>query len=79
MDSVDVYTYFCSKLECPCEGNKFSLLCSSSNGSRRASMTESKVTSAYLAKYVPSQTKLLISVKYSIFNVWMANRLIGRI
>jgi hypothetical protein len=43
--SVDVYLYSCSELECPREGDKFSLLCTSPYWQwRGASVTESKVT-----------------------------------
>jgi hypothetical protein len=65
--SVDVYPYFFSELEHQYQGDKFSLLCKEvPTGSRQASVTVSRVTTAYLAKCMPSQTKLLPSVKYSI-------------
>jgi hypothetical protein len=63
--SVDVYLYSCSELDCLCEGNKFSLLYRSPTGSGQASVTESRVTTAYPAKCVLSWKKLLPCVKYS--------------
>jgi hypothetical protein len=72
--SIDVYPYSCSEAECTCEGNKFSLLCKSSNQQQVGLMTESRVTIAYLANmYCPDKAAAICE----IFNVWVAKRLIS--
>jgi hypothetical protein len=58
-------------LECPCKGDKFSLFADVPTSSGWASVTESRITIAYPAKHVPSQVKLLLSVKY------LKSRLVG--
>jgi hypothetical protein len=71
--NVDVYPKSCSKLECPCEGDKFRLLCRSPTGSGQTSMSESRVTTAYPAGCAMLNKAATIR---EIFNVQIANRLI---
>jgi hypothetical protein len=65
---VDVYSCSCSELECLPEGDKFRFLHRFPSDSGQASMTESKVTTTYLAK---------ATTICEIFYVWIANSLIG--
>jgi hypothetical protein len=73
--SVDVYPYTCSELECPHEGKKFSLLRRSPNW-QQASLNDS-VQSHH---HIPGKAYAILdkaAAVCEIFNVWIANRLIG--
>jgi hypothetical protein len=64
---IDVYLHSCSKLECLCLSNELRFLRRGPDWQWTCSVTVSRVTTAYVAAYVLSQTKIFPSVKYSTF------------